>query len=89
MDRGTPFVHDGENHRVAETCSQSFGPENAKFTVHIQLGLVVSHVNRSNSWVRSNMALKERQVIGRMYVINSGLEIGEKDTYLQIIIKDS
>jgi 5S rRNA maturation endonuclease (ribonuclease M5) len=37
------------------------------------------------------MALKERQVIGRMYVINSVLEIGEKVTYLQtiIIIKDS
>jgi len=36
------------------------------------------------------MALKERQVIGRMCVINSVLEIGEKDTYLQtIIIEDS
>ena len=35
------------------------------------------------------MALKEGQVIGGMYMINSVSEIGEKDTYLHIMIKYS
>ena len=38
LERDSPFVLDGENHSGAETCSQSFGPENAIFTVHIQFG---------------------------------------------------
>ena len=38
LGRGSIFTLDGENHGVAETCSQSFGPEIAIFTVYIQLG---------------------------------------------------
>jgi hypothetical protein len=38
LGRGSIFTLDGENHSGAETCSQSFGPENAIFTVYIQLG---------------------------------------------------
>jgi hypothetical protein len=73
LGRGSIFNLDGENHGGAETCSQSFGPEIAIFTVtsSSKRETFVSHVTPSNFWVRSIMALKERQVIDRMYVINN------------------
>ena len=38
LGRGSILTLDGENRRGADTCSQSFGLENAIFKVYIQLG---------------------------------------------------
>jgi len=55
-----------------------------RFTSNSEKETVVSHVTPSNFWLRSIMALKERQVVDCKYVI----VYREKDTYLQIIIKN-
>jgi hypothetical protein len=67
LGRGSPFILYGGNPSGAEKCSQSFGPEKATFTVYIQLGDRDSRIAE----MRSIMALKERQVIDHMNVINS------------------
>ena len=80
LGRGCPFAPDSEHHSGAESSSQSFSPENIIFTIQVQIGDRDSRFAHGPLKLldRSIMALKERQVLGRMCVINSVLEMGRK-----------
>ena len=81
---GRIFTLDGGNHSGVETCSQTFGPENAIFTVQVQLGFRDSRfANDSIKFVGEVHYCSERNASYRSHVPDKYC-IGnrEKDTYL-------